>query len=191
MARSTRKQWLPRLTLVVEMPEAIDPDGGKRSRVNALHNTAVKAAGKKTLIRHQVKRLPKHFEQAARSKYRYFPRAPRTREKKKRTGMPDLVKTGRTKVQITKRRPQSLRAGGNAASGRIRFSMRFSFPFKVKSRDKGVTAPLMAQEIERWTQTERDEAAIDFQLEYLSDIRARLKPRMRKRLGARLSKLGI
>lgn len=183
----------PLLAIVVSLPEMLDP-AHRHARVNREHDAAIKEAGRKTLIHHQTKRLPRHFELPARTTYSHYARSPRVAAKKRVRGQPDLVRKGTTRIQMTKRRPQEIRAGGRASSGRVRFTMVLRFPshFREKANaTRGVTRAKMAEEIARWTKPEESEAAQQLRDNYVAQIKARLSARVQKRLAGRLSQLGI
>lgn len=176
----------PSLQITVELPEALDPQGGPRSRVNAVHARSVREAGKKTLIRHQVQRMPRKFQADAHARYGYKERSEATHRIKRQRGRHDisLVKTGRLETTITRRRPRAIRIVGHASSGRVRFNMIFKFPFPVgRSRGSGVSGFQMAKELESFDKIDSDGIAQDFAQFYLEELRTRLKPRQRRRLG--------
>lgn len=183
----------PETTIVLELPELLDPDN-RHARVNRIHDRAVKEAGRKTLVQHQVQRLPGHFAVEARGKYRHHARSPEVATRKRVRGQADLVRTGSTQTLMTRRAPHALRAGGNAGAGTVRFTMVLRFPEYFRQRatvKRGVTREKMADEIARWTGDEEATAARQFRDNYLDLMRARLSSRVRKRISARLAQLGI
>lgn len=179
---------IPAVGFVVEMPEAI-AEG--RARINATHNTAVKEAGRRTLIWHQTNQLGAHFEADNKSRYRHHQRSQNTIRRQKRTGKWDLHKSGRTETRMTRRPPKALRAGGTATGGRVSFTMTFAFPFPIGKNKSGITLSDMAQEIEQITPSEQRQLSLKFREFYVQEMLERLKPRQRKRFAARLSELGI
>lgn len=183
----------PETSIVLDLPEVLDPEN-RHARVNRIHDRSVKDAGRRALVQHQVRRLPAHFEVPARVKYRHYARLPRVEKHKRLRGQPDLVRTGRTRIAMTKRNPVALRASGNAGAGTVRFTMVLRFPesFRDKANaSRGVTRAKMAEEISRWTTEDAAGAAKDFRENYLDHMRFRLSSRVRKRIAPRLAQLGI
>jgi hypothetical protein len=184
---------LPQLSITIDLPEMLDPKH-KDARINRVHDAAVKDAGRRTLVLHQTKRLPGHFDVPARAKYRHYARSPRVAAQKRVRGQPDLVRSGSTRVQMTQRRPHALRAGGRAESGKVKFTMVLRFPSHFRERasaERGVTRAKMADEIARWIQPEETEAAQTFRNLYVDLIKTRLSARVKKRIAGRLGELGI
>ena len=188
---------LPQFSATMELPQMLDPSAGGKSRVNRIHSKAVKTAMRETLIDHHRKRMRGHFRQTNRNKYRHYERTTVTKRTKRRRyhSITDLVASGRTRDKMV-RAYDRLRVGGSAEGGAVTGTMSFKFPFpvarSVSLRKIGsVTPQKMTEEISRWTAGEEKEAAEFFIRMYRAEVLKALKPRMRKRLDARLASLGF
>lgn len=94
-----------------------------------LHNSILKKVVEDVLVTHWRKRIPGHFQRPAHGKYGYADRSPRYRRQKQRKygSSIDLVRTGRTRQQMTTQR--SITVGGQATAGTIRGRLVLRFPF--------------------------------------------------------------
>jgi len=121
------------------------------------------------MLLHWKNRIPNHFKQTNRNKYDHAERTEYTKAlKRQRHGsITDLVKTGATRDHMTSFRPK-IRIGGAAVNkegtGLLSLTMELRFPFPVRfdTSERGVNMIQMASEIARWTDDEIKDAANDF-----------------------------
>jgi len=145
------------------------------------------------LVWYWRKRIPKHFEQNARGKYQYKGRHPdyKRRKKRARKGITDLVFKGTTREVMSRQFPKITfpkkgRVSGTI-TGRAKLA-RFPFPIARVQKTTGVTVPVMASEISRWSDEEIKEVTERFGKLYVKKWKNIIKtrPRWRKILAGRL-----
>lgn len=146
-----------------------------------LHNSIVKDAVRDVLVEHHRRRIPGHFQRPAHGKYGYADRSPRYRaQKQRRYGSSiDLVRTGRTRQQMTTQR--QITVGGQATAGTIRgrLTLRFPFPggslrFKQDALGRQrVTIEQMAREIRAITPDEIQQINREIRGRYVDGVKAR------------------
>lgn len=185
---------VPIMEAVITMPEMLDQEFSDRSRINRLHAKVCKEALTKTLQLHHKKRIPQHFDAWKQEKYNYAPRSPVTDLKKLRRpgGGADLVKTGRTKREMTQR--MQVRHGGSASTGQITSTGVLRWPPGFKTPDAGrVNRGQMIIEIQTFTEREQAEVAEDFMRFYREGIVEALRGRrVSRRVRALVaSRLGV
>lgn len=126
------------------------------------HNRVAKQAVRDVLTAHWQKRIPLHFTRPAHGRYGYAQRSPRYRfQKQKKFGSSiDLVRTGRTRQQMTSQ--AQITVAGTATAGTIRGNLTLRFPFPggglrfkaAPGTRQRVTIEQMASEIRRITPDE-------------------------------------
>lgn len=146
-----------------------------------LHNAIAKDAVRAVLVEHHRRRIPGHFTRPAHGKYGYAERSPRYRVQKQRKygSSIDLVRTGRTRQQMTTQR--QIAVGGQATAGTIhgRLTLRFPFPggslrFRQNSRGRQrVTVEQMAREIRAITPDEITQINREIRGRYVDGVKAR------------------
>jgi hypothetical protein len=149
-------------------------------------NRIVKEAMRKALDRHHKTRIPLHFKQEARHRYRYKERGIKYRawKRKKYHSTRDLVKTGASERRM--RNEKQIIIGGAAEGGkkpiegklRLKFNFTQTASFKASQKKRfiktergwydnskirgGVTIADMKREIQAFTPEERRQFADDF-----------------------------
>lgn len=150
------------------------------------------------MLKHWRKRIGEHFNRFRQESIATKNASAEYKKRKKYIGIhgpaTDLVKTGKTKTQMTSVRP-TVRVSGRTAKGIERMGrMLLKWPrgHKQKAGATGVTKQVMASEIRRFTNREERDAAIDVRDFYVERIKRLMEyhPRVRKRLAARLRAIG-
>lgn len=176
----------PQLVATIALPAVLDPKGSPRSRINALHNRSVREALRKTLIKHQVERIPVKFESGAAARYNFAERRESTKRIKAQRGYAPqpLRKTGRSARKFRHRRPHAIRMRGKATSGRVEATMVLKWPFPIRRQPTGgIEVKDLSREVEQVDQSDVRGLQRDFGHFYEAEINAGLKPRQRRRLG--------
>lgn len=146
-----------------------------------LHNAIAKDAVRDTLVKHHRRRIPGHFQRPAHGKYGYAQRSPRYRaaKQKKYGSSIDLVRTGRTKQQMTTQRQITVSGQATAGTIRGRLTLRFPFPggslrFKAAAGTRQrVTIEQMAREIRTITSDEIQQINRDIRGLYVDGVKKR------------------
>jgi len=181
MAGAT-KNLMP-FTMILDVPTWPD----ELSKVD--HNKFAKAAAKETLEFHLKKNIPRHFLRSARKRYGYRPRDIeyiRSKQYRFKTGGLDLVKTGKSRVEVPK--SGKISASGSASKGTTKASLRMRFPFpggsgrlrKGNSR-QAVQIKQMIKEMRAITLDEAVELRDKFRDAYFSKVNERARTRKRRR----------
>lgn len=179
---------IPIMEAVVELPELMVSSKGRVARVI---NQATREALKKEILLHHRRRIPDHFNRFRQGKYRYQPRSERTRQIKQKLHKADLVRSGKTKSQMTRnitiRFP---RTGGQGVSilGILKWPPGFRFN---RAASRGVTPQVMADEISRWTLREEHDAANHIRDDFVEFLEQNLSRRAKIRMRAQLGRLGV
>jgi hypothetical protein len=177
----------PRTIIVMQLPDLLDPDGG-RNRITMLQNKILKDAMRQALVQDWRRRVSEHFRLRAKAKYHHYARSPKTIARKKRKGftIPDLVKTGNLRRVFKAAKPRITIRGGLLSSNIVAKSI-MKFPSKMKTRRsaRGVTMQKMADELGRWTQQEKDDTVKIVGELYAQMFKEELakRPRFRKKFG--------
>jgi hypothetical protein len=174
---------IPRVMFRLEMLEPL-ADGRAFERI---HTRAVKASLTRELELHHQRRIPRHFEAPARTKYRYAERKPGWKIKKMNVwgSRTDLVASGRTRRAMLSQ--YRLTVSGSVANGMVgTLRMRFPFPASFENSSNRVSLEQMAREIATITADEAQDIAASFKANYVRLIKDALatSPRLRKRIGA-------
>jgi hypothetical protein len=183
------------MTIVLELPAILDSG----TRFQRDHKQWVKDALRREMVKHHKKRIPGHFKQSARSKYKHKPRKRRYMAWKRKVhkSARDLVMTGLTEKKF-RSRYDKIEVGGGGKSSAVHVKMTLKWPFDTSfrmtrrgggSRPKrratpGVTLEIMNREMEAFTEQERNEINESFKNQYFKLLNAGIKPLVRKRIVA-------
>lgn len=171
---------MPELGVIMTMPRILTSS----TRFARKHSGFIKESLKEEMILHWRRRIPDHFKQSARSKYRYEKRGSRyKRRKAQRFGSRrDLVKTRGTEQKFTAFYDR-IRAGGSVGKGQITVTLVLKWPFPTgKNAAPGVRVTVMdmAREIEATTVSEQQQIFNGFRDRYLRKFNAGLSDRVRR-----------
>lgn len=184
----------PIMEAFMEMPPILDPTAGVRSRINRIHNQAMRFALMETMKRHHKLRIPGHFDRWKQSKYKYKRRSRITKILKSHKALQsqaDLVKTGGSKREMTTR--IRIRIGGSASGGKMTVTgiLRWRPGMRQSKRATGVTREVMSDEIARFTPEEEQEAAQDMAFYYLQYLEKNLSGRAKIKVSDTLRNYGL
>jgi hypothetical protein len=177
-------KYIPKISVLLVMPHALDPSGSARSRVNNRQKLAMATAMGRAMITHHKKRIPQHFHRGLQKKYRFKRRAPKTYFRKRARGIADwhLVDRQDLKKAITGFMLPPRRVGTSTGVTVVGVMQMPHGMVPNKSGSKGVTMEVMKNEITQVTAAEYGEIARDTEWEYEKELRVVLSPRQRKRL---------
>jgi len=154
-----------------------------------IHNSLSRRALRTAIELHHERRIPRHFQQQAHARYGYADRSKRYISAKIRrygTGT-DLVKTGRTKREMTSTRRLSI--GGQASTSSLRATLKLRFPFpggsgRFRNRNgrQAVSVQQMAREVETISAGEMLEIQRQLEDGYAGLVEAETSARMRIKL---------
>lgn len=180
---------MPITEAIIEFPDLLLAPKGRVIRV--FRRAATKAL-KDEMLFHHKKRIPEHFNKWRQGKYRYQSRSERTRLMKTRSGQADLVKSGRTKREVTSRiritNPRGS-GGGVFIKGWMRWPAGFSgddnqYPQKI-------TTDVMVSEITRWTLREERVATEHIGVSVKNQLDDELSVRAKRQVKKTMGLLGI
>lgn len=179
---------LPEIQFTIIIPDWLL--GTKRMEI--LHNKISKAAMTEVLLRHHKQRMPGHFKQSARQKYRHRPRNEiyKFRKRQKFRSILDIVKTGRTKRRFTMIKPL-IQIGGSGTDSkgiRGRAFYRFPFPAAKDNKPQSVTTDQLAKELSTILREEREQIAEQYGQAFMTLLFDELetRPRIRKKIAPKL-----
>jgi hypothetical protein len=186
--KAGRGTLIPIMEAVVELPELMVSSKGRVARVI---NRAIREALKKEMLFHHKRRIPEHFNRFRQRKYGYQKRSERVERIKGRRSQADLVKSGRTKREMTKtmsiRFPRTGQAGVS-----ILGTLRWPPGFRLnRSALKGITAEVMADEISRWTSREERVAASHVRDNFVEFLEQNLSRRAKLKIKDQLTAIGV
>lgn len=175
---------------VLEVPEWVHEAGDFQARK---HNKWVRDTLKEALEEHHKKRIPDHFKQSARHRYKYAPRDPKYLKSKARYwgSRRDLVKTGDTEREMKRNKrivisgsASGISQGKKGIAGRL--ILRFPFKggtgrFKKPHTRQAVNILQMKDEIERILPSEEHEINRGIAAGYMKRVEEFISKRKRKR----------
>jgi len=173
---------------VVELPELMVAPKGRIARVIA---QATKEALRREMMFHHKRRIPDHFNRFRQRKYGYKDRSERTEAIKRQRNQADLVKSGKTKREMTSK--ISIRFPRTGQGGvSILGALRWPAGFRVNAAAaQGVTPQVMADEISRWTPREERTAADHVRDNFVEFLEKNLSRRAKLKMKGQLTAIGV